>query len=1152
MKFSQLKLHGFKSFSDQTVLHLEPGLSGVVGPNGCGKSNLVEALRWVMGESSYKAMRAAGMDDVIFSGSANRPARNTAEVTLVLDNVDRTAPAPLNTADVLEVTRRIEREAGSVYRVNGREVRARDVQLLFADASTGAHSPALVRQGQIGELIAAKPVQRRALLEEAAGISGLHSRRHEAELRLKGAEQNLERVDDIIAQVTQQLDTLKKQARLAVRYRGLSGDIRKAEATLFHLRWVAARVAEKEAEAVQGQMIRALGDAQHEVLVAEKALETADAALAAPRDREARSGATLQRLTILAEQLADEMARAEARRTDLQQRQGQLAADASREEALRAESTEALASLTEEKTRLDAEAANEQAAFAEARTAVEDAGKAVTGAEDAARAAGDALAQLRARRAQAIRGAEDAKNRVTRLTQQIAEVAREAEALARSMEADAVLAEKRSALEAAQAAASAAEAAAIEAEGATHSAEAALEAARPVLVAADGALRGLEAEAQTLARVLNKGGASLWPAIVDQLKVKAGYETALGAALGDDLEASSDAGAPIHWAAAAEGADDPALPAGATALAKFVSGSDLLKRRLAQVGIVEKADGPALAAQLKAGQVLVSKDGALWRWDGLVAVADAPSAAAERLAQKNRLAELDADLDEKRRERARLKADVDGLAAGLDSARTADREKREAWRRAQHAIAGAQAEVDRAQKAIGDLVSRRSALEEARVRLNSSLAEAEGIRADAEKALAEAGDEAAFTAAATEKQAALTAAREKADQARLKLATFEQAARMRGGRLTQIAQETANWQRRQEGAAAQLAALTTRTQEVAGQLAALEANPEQFTQRRAALDDEIETARRDHAAAADALAAAQTGYREADKAARATAELASKAREELARVEERIKGFISQRQQIERLVVESLGIEAAQTAAEAGIKPQDALPDEGPVEQKLERLKAERERLGGVNLGAERESVEVQEKLDVMTKDRDDLIAAIAKLRSGIQSLNREGRTRLAEAFDKVNGHFQELFTSLFGGGTAELQFVESDDPLEAGLEIIARPPGKKPATMTLLSGGEQALTAMSLIFAVFLTNPAPICVLDEVDAPLDDANVERFCTLLDTMRQRTETRFMVITHNPITMARMDRLFGVTMQERGVSQLVSVDLATAESFREAV
>ena len=405
MKFQRLKLHGFKSFSDQTELHLEPGLSGVVGPNGCGKSNIVEALRWVMGESSYKAMRAAGMDDVIFAGSGNRPARNSAEVTLVLDNADRTAPAPLNTADVLEVTRRIEREAGSVYRLNGREVRARDVQLLFADASTGAHSPALVRQGQIGELIAAKPVARRALLEEAAGISGLHSRRHEAELRLRAAEQNLERVDDIIGQVEQQLETLRRQARLALRYRSLSGDIRKAEATLFHLRWVTARVMEKETEAVQGRLIGALGDAQHAALAAEQQLEAAASALAAPRDREARAAAALQRLTILAEQLADEAKRAEVRRAELQQRQAQLSSDAAREETLHGESTEALAAIAMEKARLDAEAAGSAEAFAAARASVEAAAAEVSAAETAARAAGDALAQLRARRAQARSGA---------------------------------------------------------------------------------------------------------------------------------------------------------------------------------------------------------------------------------------------------------------------------------------------------------------------------------------------------------------------------------------------------------------------------------------------------------------------------------------------------------------------------------------------------------------------------------------------------------------------------------------------------------------------------------------------------------------------------------------------------------------------------
>ncbi len=700
------------------------------------------------------------------------------------------------------------------------------------------------------------------------------------------------------------------------------------------------------------------------------------------------------------------------------------------------------------------------------------------------------------------------------------------------------------------AATAAAEREALAAEEASRAAQAALDGARPGLQAAEGALGRLEAEAQTLAKIIGKGESGLWPAIVDLLKVTPGYERALGAALGDDLDASADAGAPIHWSEVPVGAD-PALPEGAVPLSRFVSGSPLLKRRLDQIGLVEKADGARLAGELEVGQRLVTRDGEFWRWDGLVAAADAPSAAAERLARKNRLAELDAELEEKRRERARQKQAVDELAGTLERSRAVERQKRDEWRRAQHAIGAAQAEVDRAQKAIGELISRRSALEEARVRLASSHAEAQAMEADAQRALAEAGDEAAAAAAVAASQAALATARDIAEQARLRLGAFETAARLRTSRLGQIASEIANWQRRQAGAAAQLSTLAARRAEIGTELEALAAAPTRFVERRAILDEQIEAARADHHAVTDALSSAQSRHREADRASRLTAEALSGAREELARIEERIKGLIAQRLQIERLVVESLGIEASQTAAEAGIRPQDALPEEGPVEQKLERLRSERERLGGVNLGAEREMTEVEEKLELMVKDRDDLIAAIAKLRGGIQSLNREGRVRLNEAFAKVNAHFQELFTSLFGGGTAELQFVESDDPLEAGLEIIARPPGKKPTTMTLLSGGEQALTAMSLIFAVFLTNPAPICVLDEVDAPLDDANVERFCNLLDTMRQRTETRFMVITHNPITMSRMDRLFGVTMQERGVSQLVSVDLVTAESFREA-
>src|SRR5690554_4355442 len=457
MKFSRLKLHGFKSFSDETTLVMEPGLTGIVGPNGCGKSNLVEAMRWVMGESSYKAMRASGMDDVIFSGSGNRPARNSAEVTLVLDNSDRTAPAALNNADILEVTRRIEREAGSVYRVNGREVRARDVQLLFADASTGAHSPAMVRQGQIGELISAKPTARRALLEEAAGISGLHSRRHEAELRLRAAEQNLERVDDIIAQVEVQLETLKRQARQATRYRALSGDIRRAEATLYHVRWVNARYAEKETEAQQGRLINQLADASHVEHEAKKFAEAADNALQPLRDADAAAGAALQRLTILRGQLEEELRRANSRHGELEDRLRQIATDATRESALITDSEGLIEGLRGEREEL-AEAAESEAEASEiARAQAEEARSALEEAEAIARQSADAVAEIRARRGQALKGAEEAGQRVAKLERQISDIAQDAEAVERSLGADHSVAERRAALEAAQEAAAIAE-----------------------------------------------------------------------------------------------------------------------------------------------------------------------------------------------------------------------------------------------------------------------------------------------------------------------------------------------------------------------------------------------------------------------------------------------------------------------------------------------------------------------------------------------------------------------------------------------------------------------------------------------------------------------------------------------------------------------
>ncbi len=1151
MKFARLKIHGFKSFCDQTDIVLEPGLTGVVGPNGCGKSNLVEALRWVMGESSYKAMRASGMDDVIFSGSGNRPSRNSAEVSVHLDNADRTAPAVLNNADLLEVTRRIERESGSVYRVNGREVRARDVQLLFADSSTGARSPAMVHQGRVGELIAAKPVQRRALLEEAAGISGLYSRRHEAELRLKAAEQNLERVDDIIGQIEQQLDTLKRQARLAVRYRGLSGEIRKAEATLFHLRWVRARIAEKETEANQGQQITKLAEAVHAEREGTKALEAAEAKLQPLRQSEAEAGAILQRYKILAEQLEDEIRRNHARRHELEVRQTQIAADRAREIELAEEAETSLAAAAEEIAALNREAENEREDADAARAEAEALASRLAEAEAASRTAANHLAELKARRTATERVAADAEARATRLAEQLAGVETELAAVAATLAGDSTLAEKQAVLATAQETAEAAEAKALAAETASADAIAALDDARPALGECETALGRLESEAQTLTRVLNVGDGNLWPPIVDALKVAPGYETALGAALGDDLEASSDSGAPLFWDEPGDGAEDDDLPSGAQPFTELVTGPALLTRRLRQIGLIEATDGPKLKLLLKPGQSLVSKNGDLWRWDGFTAAADAPSAAAQRLAQRNRLHDLDQEIAAAKAERDRLRNQLAALEQRRDAAQGSEQTARSDWRAAQHAIQSAQAGVDAAQKALGDLTRRQGALTETVERLGVNLAEAREEVETARAALTDASADTEAAEALAVREEETRKLREQAEQARLRLGSFEGAARLRSARLKQLTDDSAGWTRRKSSAQSQAETLAKRAAELASELDGLKDGPDGFDEKRQTLNDRIEEATDRHKQAGDVLAEAETSWREADRTARIAHDAVSSAREELARIEERLKGLNAARQQIEQLCVETLNIPASKTAEAGGLKPEAALPREDDVERRVERLKLERERLGGVNLGAEREAEETREKLEALVADREDLVAAIAKLRTGISNLNREGRARLTEAFEVVNAHFKDLFTSLFGGGTADLAFVESDDPLEAGLEIIAKPPGKKPQTMTLLSGGEQALTALSLIFAVFLTNPAPICVLDEVDAPLDDANVERFCDLLDSMRRRTETRFMVITHNPITMSRVDRLYGVTMAERGVSQVVSVDLTTAKAVVEA-
>ena len=1148
MKLTRLRLIGFKSFVEPTDFEIEPGLTGVVGPNGCGKSNLVEAVRWVMGEASHKAMRAAEMDDVIFSGNGGRPARNHAEVSVVIDNGDHKAPAAFNENDTLEVSRRILREQGSTFRVNGREVRARDVNVLFADASTGSRSPALVHQGRIGEIIQARPDQRRRLLEEAAGISGLHVRRHEAELRLKAAEHNLARVEDVIGQLAAQVASLKTQARQAVRYRNISSQVRRTEALLLHLRWTAAKLETAEAERTKDEAIRVVAGRTSEQTIATTKQAEVAAELPALREAEAKSAAALQRLHVARDALEREEALAKERIAELDRRLAQYASDLQRERTLAADAAAALERLDAEEETLknEAQASAAQLSGVNDRLAASEA--ALVCSEKAFAELTGALADLTARRNQLQTAVHDHGQRAARLEAELANI--EA-GLAASDSGAPDLAALAAALALAQAALGEAEEGARAAEAAHSHARDEIDAARTPLAAAEKRVQRLETEAKTISKLLAVESKNLWPPVMDALSVDEGYEKALGAALGDDLDAPVDQSAPMRWAGAEIDPTDPVLPDGAQPLSGFVRAPAELARRLAQIGVVERGDGPRLAALLKPGQRLVAREGDYWRWDGFAAAAHAPTGAARRLAERGRLAAIETELTTARAEMENNVRALEAAEAARAAAAAAEIKARARWREAQQLADAAREEHAAAEREIARNAARVSALQEARQRTCAGRDEAVAARAEAENAL-----NALPPAAEIETRLAQVnedVARDRAvlAEVRVEAQTITRNAELASRRLQAIVGERAEWSERKNKAAAQIETIGQRTEQATTERAELDQAPEKFAAQRQALIGEIETATAGRRAAADRLAEGETALAAADKAARAALEAVGEARTEAARAEERRDGAARRLADIEHEIRNSLDVEPAAAAEIAELKPQEQLPEIAEVEGKLDRIRRERERLGSVNLLAEQELNEVEGQHTKLIAERDDLVEAIRRLRQGIGSLNSEARERLLASFETVNANFQKLFAELFGGGTAELQLIESEDPLEAGLEILAKPPGKKPATLSLLSGGEQALTALALIFAVFLTNPAPICVLDEVDAPLDDYNVERFCDLLDEMTRSTDTRFVIITHNPITMARMNRLYGVTMAERGVSQLVSVDLEGAVKLREA-
>ena len=812
MKFKKLDIAGFKSFSDKTTFLIEEGLTGIVGPNGCGKSNIVESLRWCMGENSAKSMRGSGMEDVIFSGTSNRPSKNISEVTLLLDNQNKEGPPQFKDFEEVSVRRKIEKDKGSKYYINDKEVRARDVQTLFADLSTGAHSPSLISQGKIGQLVTSKPIERKSILEEAAGISGIHARRQEAETRLNAAENNLKRADELKRQQQKQLDNLKKQAEEATRYKEISKEIKKAEAGLYYLKL-------REIEQDKKQIQEKLGELEDDISAVNidfnhnnSLLDEENKKLSPLRDKKMESAASLQKLNLDMTNLEEEESRVKSLQEKLEKSIKTIESDLEREKSI-------------------------------------------------------------------------------------------------SLDAD--LNEKRISKE------------------------------KEELLNTENSLRQVEANSS---RELRESKGQL-----------------------DTLQSQLDA----------------------------------------------------------------------------------------------MLDQIEKDIDEDRKLSKERFQDLRQLVKSITSS-----------------------QEDYAEKFGKD----------------------KSIQSDSIK---------------------------------------------RKERIKNIDVELENWRSLKSNSEKMISELTDRKNKLLAEINENQKNPERIATSKGQNLQNLENTKRRNEEIENELIEAEKKYNLINQNIKEIQSKLSDLKENKARNEATIEGIDNRKKDLLYSVKSELNIDNENSILSQSdlnnVSPEN-LPSLEDQTQKTEKIKKQRESLGSVNLRADEETKKYETEIKKMEDDRADLYSAIVKLKSSIEELNQKGRERLLEAFTKVNRKFNEVYTKLFNGGSAKIELVDSDDPLEAGLEMFVSPPGKRLQSITLLSGGEQALTALSLVFAVFLVNPSPICVLDEVDAPLDDANVTRFCALLDELTKITKTRFIIITHHALTMSRMHRLFGVTMAEQGVSQLVSVDLQKAEEL----
>lgn len=1134
MMFQQLKLAGFKSFADIAELDIEAGLTGIVGPNGCGKSNIVEALKWVMGESSARQMRSTEMDDVIFSGTSSKTARNLAEISLMLDNQQKTAPSEYNDTEEIEITRKIIRGKGTSYRINNRPARARDVQLLFADSATGARSAGIVSQGRIGAIVGAKPEDRRTILEEAANIKGLHQRKHEAELRLNSAELNISRLVDLMTQLEEQKSYLHKQARQAARYRSVADRIRNAEASMLHVMWISALRNQQNAQTAFKHAQQAVLEAQRVVNTSTQNRVEIAATLPDLRIAEAALAAETQLVSTNLSQIELDESRLEDEISRLQAQRAQIEVDSQREYSLQKDAHEAKKKLSEEAQTLEeAENANTPM-LAQAHSELEKARLESQLADEKSAEANAVLQNLEQYQSQLETQINQKQSLITLSSEKLEDInlpALEKNASSRHAEFLAIQTAHTDTQK--------------------HIDEHALQLSelqtqtdnsRLDCQTATNYLARLTAEKDALDTLIQSDKVAGDAPISDSLNVTDDMEAALAACLSDGLHLPLGTGEDGYWHAQMSPLTSLKPPEIGIPIIDFIEGPDIIIRALQGVSVILKETiNSDILSKLTTGQAVVTKGGKLARWDGLVRIKQ--DTGAHRIRQIQRVKELESliigaqsDIQEKTSKQEQCEK---SLLSANKIFSTLQQEQQSLSQKSMHA----QRDVDTSELAVKSATERHQML-------THSIEEAKSDLDELNANMSKIDDLSALQNAAKSANEAASKSRLSYDQCVQREADLRQTLHSVSARRKLVISQIDEWQSRLEGTQTRMQEMEVRAGRALEELTALKAKPEQLKKERVALTALLATSKQKHAQAITQVKEAEIMLQQADSQQRSDEKQLAEARETQIRQESVGAQAEQSITSIANQISEKLSISPDELFQITKYSEEDELPDLQQLEDRVNRLLRERDSIGPVNLRAEIEMQEISEKLAQFETDKTDLEEAIAKLRRAISELNKEARHRLLDSLTNVNKEFSGLFKMLFGGGSAELKLVNSDDPLTAGLEILASPPGKKLQSLSLLSGGEQALTGLAIIFAVFLTNPSPICILDEVDAPLDDSNVSRFCDLLRHIVSRTETKFLIVTHHRMTMSQMDRLYGVTMAERGISKLVSVDLQTAESLRE--